>query len=896
MNSKSIILLFGGVCGCFGLLFNAGAEVTKFTYQGRLLDHGNPAAGSYDMQFTLRDAVTNGNAVAGPVTRAPVEVTNDLFTVTLDFGSGVFNGTDRWLEIGVRTNGSLASYAILSPAQLLAAAPYAITAQNLNGRLNDGSLAGNYTNGVRMTNIFNQFAGSFRGNGANLSNLDSRSLTGALTVDSFGHVAVGTNDSGAALQVAGGARYLSPHLLSVIANNSMGISNLISPVNVFLVRTTAYVTAFYSGTLAILDVSDPQHPRLLGEAVDHALNPSSPFALDGASGLFVTNNIAYVTAENANTLNIIDVSNPQNPMKLAILTNGFGGFTNLNLPTGVLVKGTNCFVLGFLSSALTVIDVSNPANPRLLNQIVDATIVTNSPFTKLKYPYQMSLSGTNLYIAARGANAVTILDVSVPANPRLLAEVADASVDPSSPFTQLKGANWVEVVGNTAYVASGAFNSAAGSLTIMDVSDPRRPTKLSEVADASLQPGSPFTKLKGAWGVRVSQNIAFVTSFHGNAVTAIDVSDPANPALITELVNGVGGFNYLNFSEGLAISGDTLYVVADGSSALNLIGIHAQLGLEVDQFVGIGTATPQSALDVAGIVTAQGLNVSGAGAFASLSVQGSVVLDLAASNNGASSPGVIFGGGGEAIASKRTSTGNQYGLDFYTDYQPRMSIALNGSVGLGTGNPQGSLHVYSGNNPTVIRIQSTGTPGFGRLEFVSNPQGDVSEWRPGFIQSTDNGNKVSSIEVMRIVNGRVGIGTINPSALLQVGSATCNGLIWANASDRHAKENFEALDAQSVLAKVAALPLSRWNYKEDKASEHLGPMAQDFYAAFGLNGNDDTHITTVDEGGVALAAIQGLNQKLEQKETEITELKDKNQSLERRLEAVEKLIRNQNSN
>src|SRR6266853_2114843 len=89
MNSKSIILLFGGVCGCFGLLFNAGAEVTKFTYQGRLLDHGNPAAGSYDMQFTPRDAVTNGNAVGGPVTRAPVEVTNGLFTVTLDFGSGV---------------------------------------------------------------------------------------------------------------------------------------------------------------------------------------------------------------------------------------------------------------------------------------------------------------------------------------------------------------------------------------------------------------------------------------------------------------------------------------------------------------------------------------------------------------------------------------------------------------------------------------------------------------------------------------------------------------------------------------------------------------------------------------------------------------------------------------
>src|SRR5208337_4230139 len=102
-----------------------------------------------------------------------------------------------------------------------------------------------------------------------------------------------------------------------------------------------------------------------------------------------------------------------------------------------------------------------------------------------------------------------------------------------------------------------------------------------------------------------------------------------------------------------------------------------------------------------------------------------------------------------------------------------------------------------------------------------------------------------------------------------------NGTTWANASDRNAKENFKAVDAQEVLVRVTALPLSRWNYKEDKSSEHLGPMAQDFYASFGL-GEDDRHITTVDEEGVALAAIQGLNQKLEaaleQKESEVTEL------------------------
>jgi hypothetical protein len=83
-------------------------------------------------------------------------------------------------------------------------------------------------------------------------------------------------------------------------------------------------------------------------------------------------------------------------------------------------------------------------------------------------------------------------------------------------------------------------------------------------------------------------------------------------------------------------------------------------------------------------------------------------------------------------------------------------------------------------------------------------------------------------------------------------------------SDRNAKENFAPVDAQALLAKVTALPMSTWNYKSQHPSvRHLGPMAQDFKAAFNV-GESDTGITTVDADGVALAAIQGLNQKLEQ--------------------------------
>src|SRR5262245_39979498 len=75
-------------------------------------------------------------------------------------------------------------------------------------------------------------------------------------------------------------------------------------------------------------------------------------------------------------------------------------------------------------------------------------------------------------------------------------------------------------------------------------------------------------------------------------------------------------------------------------------------------------------------------------------------------------------------------------------------------------------------------------------------------------------------------------------------------------SDRNLKEHFESVDPRAILAEVTRLPIARWSYKGE-AVRHLGPMAQDFAAAFGL-GADDHHIFPLDATGVALAAIQGL--------------------------------------
>lgn len=105
---------------------------TAFTYQGRLTDAGNPANGDYDLKFSLYDDAGAGNRVGDSITNAPVAVSNGLFTVTLDFGPAIFDGSPRWLEIGVATGGS-ADFTVLSPRQALTPTPCAIHADTASG-------------------------------------------------------------------------------------------------------------------------------------------------------------------------------------------------------------------------------------------------------------------------------------------------------------------------------------------------------------------------------------------------------------------------------------------------------------------------------------------------------------------------------------------------------------------------------------------------------------------------------------------------------------------------------------------------------------------------------------------------------------------------------------------
>jgi len=125
----------------------------------------------------------------------------------------------------------------------------------------------------------------------------------------------------------------------------------------------------------------------------------------------------------------------------------------------------------------------------------------------------------------------------------------------------------------------------------------------------------------------------------------------------------------------------------------------------------------------------------------------------------------------------------------------------------------------------------------------------------------------------RLITGVNGQGAPASGAELPAGSGS-----WSALSDRNAKSDIRPVDGQAILDRLAALPLSTWRYtSQPEGVRHIGPMAQNFHAAFGV-GEDDRHIATVDADGVALAAIQALLQVVREQDARI-------RALEARIEA-----------
>lgn len=254
-----------------------------------------------------------------------------------------------------------------------------------------------------------------------------------------------------------------------------------------------------------------------------------------------------------------------------------------------------------------------------------------------------------------------------------------------------------------------------------------------------------------------------------------------------------------------------------------------------------------------------------------------------------------------------------------------------GRIGLGTSTPAVELHVKDGDTPT-LRLEQDSSSGWTAQTW--DIAGNETNF---FIRDATNGSKLpfriqpstpSSTLTLKS-DGKVGIGTWSPTAKLEIettgepstllldrtdggqwylgsmadgtftigasavegeellildalGNLTTSGTV-NGVSDRAAKNDFQPVDAATILDAIVELTIAEWSLAKDPAGvRHVGPTAQDFRAKFGL-GADDRHIALADMSGVALAAIQVLAARLEERDIEIEQLSRRLATLEERL-------------
>lgn len=114
---------------------------------------------------------------------------------------------------------------------------------------------------------------------------------------------------------------------------------------------------------------------------------------------------------------------------------------------------------------------------------------------------------------------------------------------------------------------------------------------------------------------------------------------------------------------------------------------------------------------------------------------------------------------------------------------------------------------------------------------------------------------------------------------------------WSSTSSRESKANFASVEGSDVLKKLDRIPIETWNYKgQDPSIRHMGPVAQDFQAAFGL-GEDDKHISSVDADGVALAAVQALYRLMQEKDRRIEQQAAEIQALKAGMQTLRSEVR-----
>lgn len=464
--------MVGLLCSALGVQ----AQSSTFIYQGQLSSNGVAPTGLFDVRFALYDAATSGNQISFVITNSPTGITNGLFQVALTFGASAFDGSARWLELGVRTNGGTGAFTILAPRQQLAATPYAVRAAtlsgtiastNLTGKISDTNLSVNVallTNNANFTQSLS--ASNFIGSGLGLTNLSVTNLIGTLPDARL--------SANVALKNAGTNAFLGSISATNYYGEGRGLTNV--PGRIFeFVPTSGPITAYPNyGYLATNDAT----PAVVTLPANEQITNGNIVRVSGigAAGWVIAqnanqtillgnllNNVGVHWTTNGSALSWKAIAASADGKKLVAATSGGSGqpYTSTNYGA----TWTPRTVLGNISS------VASSADGTKLAACVNGSVIYTSTDSGASWTPRTSfgnrnwtgiassLDGTKLVACASGVGVYVSTDSGVtwPASPNLAGAVSFSGVAASG-----NGSNLVAVI-QGGQIYTSATNGVSGS-------------------------------------------------------------------------------------------------------------------------------------------------------------------------------------------------------------------------------------------------------------------------------------------------------------------------------------------------------------------------------------------------------------------------------------------------
>ncbi len=435
----------------------------------------------------------------------------------------------------------------------------------------------------------------------------------------------------------------------------------------------------------------------------------------------------------------------------------------------------------------------------------------------------------------------------------------------TAPWSGLAGvpAGFADGVDNEGWSLTGNSGTTAGTNFIGTTDNTALEVKVNSARALRMEPNATSPNLIGGSSANtVTSGVVGATIGGGGRATNNCGTGSASCAnRVTDSFGTVGGGIGNQAGDNAGTSDDRAYATVGGGRDNTASGAYATVGGG-----GYNTASGFSATAGGGYDnTASGVSATAGGGY-----------DNTASGDYATAGGGVY----NAASGDFATVGGGYSNTASGDYATAGGGASNTASGAYATAGGGSSNTASGDFATVGGGRNNTAQG--AYSFVAGRRAKANAdgmfvWADSYDEPF--AGSVANSFIVR-ASGGIYFGTADPingapsGKFIDTwtGAHLTNGGTWTNASDRAAKENFANVNAREILTRVANLPIQTWNYIAEQATiRHIGPTAQDFYAAFGV-GADDTHIATIDADGVALAAIQGLHQVVQEKEAQIAEL------------------------